>query len=86
MAGATTLKALLKNSNTHKTSLLQSVPVYRMEKIISDMSKYKQLIKQLILFVPREEKISRQAHICRKKLFTFSSKVLVLARFLDFPF
>lgn len=43
-----------------------------MEQIISDMSKYKQLIKQLILFVPWEGNIP-QAHIYRKEhLFTFS--------------
>lgn len=57
-----------------------------MEKIISDMSKYKQAIKQLILFVPWVGNIP-QAHIYRKvQLFTFSRDMLALAKFLDFPF
>lgn len=90
--GIITLKAFLKhlgkksNTHTYKTTLQRTVPVCRMEKIISDMSKYKQLIKQLILFVPREGNIP-QAYIYRKEqLFAFSRDMLVLAKFLDFPF
>lgn len=87
----TTLKVFLKHlgekSNTHKTSCLQTVPVCRMEKIIPDMTKYKQLIKQLILYVPREGNIP-QAHIYRKeRLFTFSVGICWFWRaFWIFPF
>lgn len=56
----------------HKTSLLQTVPVYRMEKMISDMSKYKQLIKQLIVFVPQEEEISLKLTFTETVIYFFS--------------
>lgn len=83
MEHGTFSQALRENTNAAK---LKTVPVCRGERIISDMSKHKQLIKQLILYVPLEGNIP-QAHIYRKEqIFTFSRGMLVLATFLDFPF
>lgn len=62
------------NLSTNKTSLQQTVPVCRMEKIICDMSKHQQLIKRLILFVPLGGEISLKLTFYRNEhLFAFCS-------------
>lgn len=62
------LKRWGEKSNT------ETVPVYRMEKIISDMLKYKQAIWQLILLAAQEKEISLKLTFTRNTylLFFFS--------------
>lgn len=65
-----------RNQTLEKTKLpfSKTVPVCRMEKIISDMSKHQQLIKRLILFVPLGGEISLKLTFYRNEhLFAFFS-------------